>query len=206
MTLIQTGFNKGQKELWKSFAKQVGGEIIEGGKYNPDSLVYKHRVWTVVLDELVRMAKGAVNGALVTRLRIPIVNRFGFRFKVHKEDQFMKVFKLFGSQDIQMGDPQFDEKFIIEGNHVEMVKHILSDEIIKESLLMMPNAMFTLRTDEEMYGDQFPEGIDLLEIDILGKINTLGSLTAMHHILTRTCEALESFDLSFATDPQVKLI
>ena len=203
MALVQTGFGEKQKKLWRLFTSEVNGKIIDGGQYNPDSLIYKYKGWTVVLDEVIRMPSGGASGSLVTRFRIPIVNQQALSFKVHKEDLFMKFFKLFGTQDIQIGDPQFDKKFIIEGTNTDALRKVLSHRPLRESLLKIPDALLTLRTNEEKHGDDFPEGIDLLEIDLPGKVHAFDQLQTMHQVLTQTCEALTHFDPSFQLDPGV---
>lgn len=58
-----------------------------------------------------------------------------FEFSVCIEDSFDKFFKLFGRQDIIVGDMVFDKKYLIQGKNHEPIKEIFSITDIKSILL-----------------------------------------------------------------------
>jgi sensor c-di-GMP phosphodiesterase-like protein len=57
----------------------------------------------------------------VTRLR-----EEGFRFAIYRKGFFSDLGKLMGMQDIEVGDPEFDEAFIIKGNDESKVVRFFS--------------------------------------------------------------------------------
>ena len=48
-------------------------------------------------------------------MRAPYINPEGFRFTIYRKGFFSGLGKLLGMQDIEIGDPEFDEAFIIQG-------------------------------------------------------------------------------------------
>jgi hypothetical protein len=61
-----------------------------------------------------------------------------FRFRIQKQNLKHEIGKLFGMQDVIIGDPEFDKKFLIESNDVDKVKEVLSQPEIKSELLKQP--------------------------------------------------------------------
>ena len=62
-----------------------------------------------------------------TRMRAPYVNPEGFRFTIYRKGVFSDLGKLLGMQDIEVGDPDFDEAFIIKGNDESKVRDLFAD-------------------------------------------------------------------------------
>ena len=58
-------------------------------------------------------------------MRAPYVNPEGFRFTIYRKGLFSDLGKLLGMQDIEVGDPEFDEAFIIKGNDESKVRDAL---------------------------------------------------------------------------------
>ena len=58
-------------------------------------------------------------------MRAPYVNPEGFRFTIYRKGFFSDLGKLLGMQDIEVGDPEFDEAFIIKGNDEDRVRDAL---------------------------------------------------------------------------------
>ena len=47
-------------------------------------------------------------------MRAPYMNLERFRFSVYRKTVFSGIGKLFGMQDIEIGDPPFDDSFIVK--------------------------------------------------------------------------------------------
>ena len=59
-----------------------------------------------------------------------------FEFSISYEDRIEKLLKLFGQQDIQIGDEIFDKKYLIQGNDIDLIKKVLNKGEIKRILLL----------------------------------------------------------------------
>lgn len=58
-----------------------------------------------------------------------------FEFSISYEDTIEKLLKLFGQQDIQIGDEEFDKRYLIQGKDTSVVTDLLSKSEIKTILL-----------------------------------------------------------------------
>ena len=82
--------------------------------------------WTITLDTYT-VSMGGHSHITYTRIRAPYLNPEGFRFTIYRESLFSGLGKLFGMQDIEVGDPEFDRAFIVKGNDESRVIHLLAD-------------------------------------------------------------------------------
>ena len=62
-----------------------------------------------------------------TRMRAPYINPEGFRYTIYRKGLFSDLGKLLGMQDIEVGDPEFDEAFIIKANDEGRVRELFAD-------------------------------------------------------------------------------
>lgn len=58
-----------------------------------------------------------------------------FEFAISYEDTIEKLLKLFGQQDIQIGEEIFDKKYLIQGTNSDLIKVLLTNNYIKSILL-----------------------------------------------------------------------
>ena len=80
--------------------------------------------WTVTLDTYTVSTQDSTS---FTRMRAPYVNPEGFRFTIYRKSVFSGLGKMLGMQDIEVGDPEFDEAFIIKANNEPRVQHLFAD-------------------------------------------------------------------------------
>lgn len=144
-------FSPSKDEIWSQIAKDIGGEFIEGGFWGEDVLLYKHGEWQILLDNYtIMMPTGTVTVPVTyTRMRAPFINKDGLYFNIYREGFFSAIRKLFGMQDIKIGDPFFDDQFIIKGNNPEKIKLLLANAKIKQlcqDSYVKNNHIFILRS------------------------------------------------------------
>src|SRR4051794_7167734 len=112
-------FGPSKDEVWRQLSQEIGAEFIEGGFWKRSKVQAQVGPWTVTLDTSTSDEDGKTP---VTRLRAPYVNPDGFRFTIYRKGSFSNLGKLLGMQDIEVGDPDFDEAFIIKGNDEDRVR------------------------------------------------------------------------------------
>lgn len=199
-------FGPSKDEIWTQIANDIDGEFIEGGFWGEDVLIYKHGEWQILLDNYtVMMYTGTVTiPTTYTRMRAPFINKDGLYFKIYREGFFSSIGKLFGMQDIKIGDPFFDNEFIIKGNNPEKIKLLLADAKIKELCQEQPQIHFEIKDDEGWLGPDFPEGVDQLSFQC-GVINETALLKSLFELFSITLERLVQIDSAYEDDPKVQL-
>jgi hypothetical protein len=106
-------FGPSKDEVWRQLSQEMGAEFVDDGCRKGSNVQAHVGSWTVTLD----MGTSDQDGENpVTGLRAPYINPNGFQFTIYRKGIFSALRKLLGMQDIEVGDPDFDEAFIIKGN------------------------------------------------------------------------------------------
>ena len=198
-------------EIWSQIATDIGGEYIDGGFWKKDVLIYKHGEWQILLDTYTQTTStGTTTGTSTTtttytRMRAPFINKDGLYFRITREGFFSSIGKFFGMQDIEIGDPFFDDKFIIKGNNPEKIKLLLAEPKIKELCQQQPRIYFTIKDDEGWFGTDFPEGVDALYFSCVGVIKETALLKSLFGLFCITLQRLVQIDSAYEDDPQIQL-
>ena len=198
----RNGINK----IWSQIAVNIGGEFIKGSFWKSGgypAIVYKYGEWQIRLDASDRGDENTTY--LMAMMRTPFINKDGLYFKIYRKGG-RRHWQVLRNQDIEIGDPFFDEQFIIKSNNPEKMKLFLADPKIKELIQDQPvNHEFQLleiRDDEGWFGTNFPEGVDELYFecgDIIRDHRRLKSLFDLFSV------RLVQIDSAYEDDPKVYL-
>src|SRR5436190_1431673 len=118
--------------VWRQLSEEIGAEFVEGGFWKRNKVRVHAKPWTITLDTCTDSS--GESSTTYTRLRAPYVNAEGFRFTIYRRGFFSDLGKLLGMQDIEVGDPEFDEAFIIKGNDEDRVRVLFSNSKIQQMI------------------------------------------------------------------------
>ena len=138
-------------------------------------------------------------------MRAPFVNKDRLYFKISRQGFFRSIGKVFGMQDIEIGDPFFDKQFVIKGNDPEKIKLLFADGNIKELCQRQPRIHLNIKDDEGRFGTDFPEGVDELYFECIGVIKETALLKSLFALFCLILEHLVRLDSAYADDPKVIL-
>ena len=129
MSLLRQVFGPSKEEIWSQLSGEIGAEYQERGFFKEGKVVLSHRQWEITLDTYtVHTGKTTI---IYTRMRAPYVNRDSFRFNIYRKNIFSGIGKMFGGQDIEVGDAFFDDQFIIKGEPEHLVRSLLTNGMIR---------------------------------------------------------------------------
>jgi hypothetical protein len=195
-------FGPSKVEIWRQLSADIGARFVEGGLWKADKVVATHGQWTVTLDTFA-VSTGKVT-IIYTRMRAPYVNPGGFRFTIYRRSLFSNVAKWFGMQDVEIGDPPFDDDFIIKGTDEGPLRSLLSSPRIRELIARQKDIHFTVKDDEGWFGPTFPEGVDELYFQVVGVIKDVERLKLLYELFTETLEELCRIGSAYETKPEMK--
>ena len=138
INLLYEIFVKGQeykdvlakKELWKEIAKKLKGEFKIKQTVSRDistlilEIPYKNQM-VVLTESDTRPLRSEINMDLKTK----------FELSISWEGSVEKIMKIFGSQDIQIGNQAFDKKYLIQSNNSSQTISVLRD--LKDLILKL---------------------------------------------------------------------
>ncbi len=203
MGFLREHFGPSRAEIWRQFAAQVGGQFVSGGLWQPDHVVARCKEWTLTLDTYTEPVGRAP--VTYTRLRAPYVNQDGFRFVIYRQGLFSRIAKHLGMQDVIIGDPAFDERFILQGNDAAKLRALLADTLLRQLIAYQSEFCLEVKDDEGWFGAHFPAGVDELCFQVIGDITNLDRLKALYDLFAETLDQLCRIGSAYAQDPQTEI-
>lgn len=196
-------FGPSQKEIWRQLSDQMGARFVEGGFLKGDKIHVTHGEWTVTLDTYAVSTGKAV--IVYTRMRAPYANPDGFRFSISRRGVFSDLAKLFGMQDIEIGDEAFDRDFIIKATDDSKVRELLANEHLRELIARQEDIHFSVKDDEGWFGPRFEGNADELYFTVGGIIKDIERLKALYELFAETLDQLCRIGSAYEHAPDVKL-
>jgi hypothetical protein len=177
-------FGPSKDVVWRQLSQEIGAEFVEGGFWKGNKVQAHVGPWTVTLD-----STSDDNGSY-TRMRTPYVNPEGFRFTIYRKGLFSDLGKLLGMQDIDVGDSEFDEAFIIKGNDETKVGKLFGDAKLRALIQAQPKIRLEVKDSEGWFGPKFPEDVDELRFQVVGVIKDVERLRALFDLFAAVLDRL----------------
>jgi len=195
-------FGPSKDEVWRQLSQEIGAEFVEGGLWTGSRVQAHVGPWTVTLD----IGKSDEDGkSTVTRMRAPYINPEGFRFTIYRKGLFSDLGKLLGMQDIEVGDPEFDEAFIIKGNDESKAATLFSNPKIRQLIQDQPTIRLDVKDSEGWFGPKFPEDVDELHFQVVGVIKDAERLKALFELFAAVLDQLCRIGSAYKQEPGVTL-
>ncbi|WP_320054450.1 hypothetical protein [uncultured Acetobacteroides sp.] len=119
-----------KRTFWQELATELGGTVSTKQTISKDlerlTLQIPYRQFHVEFTE---------SDTHPLRISCKMGANRKFEFSISYEDTIEKLLKLFGQQDIQIGDKEFDKRYLIQGKDTSVVTDLLSKSEIKAILL-----------------------------------------------------------------------
>jgi hypothetical protein len=181
-------FGPSKEDVWEQLCQEIGGEVVDGGFWKGKKVQAHVGPWPVVLDTYTE--SDGESSTTYTRMRAPFLNPSGFRFTIYRKGPFSGLGKFFGMQDIEVGDPEFDEAFIIQGNDEVAVHRLLADSKIRQMLQVQPKIRLEIKDNEGWFGPKFPEEVDELFFRVPGVIKDVERLKSIFDLFAAMLDQL----------------
>jgi len=189
MGLLKSLFGPSREEMWRQVATKVGASYVEGGLFGADKVVAQTGEWLVVLETYT--TSDGKNSQTNTRMSAPYLNAEGLSFRIYRETIFTPLGKLFGLKDIEVGDPAFDDQFVIKSNSPARIKELLASPLIKRLMAMQPAFSLQVSDDEGFFGQDYGPAVDRLVFEVPGVVKDPhlleGLFTLFAELLDEVC-------------------
>ena len=204
MALLRQLFGPSKDEIWRQLCEQIGGDFVEGGFWAGSKVEVHHMQWMVTLDTYT-VSHGQHGSTTYTRIRAPYVNKDGLRFTIYRKGFFSELGKLLGMQDVEIGEPEFDDAFIIKGNSEEKLRKLFANPRIRQLLERQPSIHLSVQHESGVFKAKFPEGVDELYFREAGIIKDIDRLKALYDLFAEVLDHLCKIGSAYEDDPGVAL-
>ncbi|MEL6922775.1 MAG: DUF3137 domain-containing protein [Bacteroidota bacterium] len=203
MGFFKTLFGSTKKEIWQQIADDIGARFESGGFWRPDHLSYQYREWEIVLDTFTRSTGNS--STTYTRMRAPFANQDDFYFTIYRKGFFSDIAKVFGMQDIKVGDQWFDETFVIKSNKPSQIRQLLLDEDIKDLLHDQPRVHLKIKTNKGIFKQKYPKNVDELYFECVGIIKDSNRIKDLFDLFAFVLQRLVEIDSAHPDSPNVSV-
>jgi len=203
MGKLREMFGPNREQVWRQLAQEIGATYTDGGFWRGDKVEAKVKAWTVTLDTYT--VSTGKSSATFTRMRAPYVNPDGFRFKIYRKGLFSALAKKLGMQDIEVGEREFDDAFIVQGNEASKVLSLLAAPRLRQMMLAMPGFYLEVKDSEGVFGPKFPANVDELYFQVGGVIRDVAVLKGLFDLFAEVLNTLCHIGSAYENDPQLTL-
>ena len=187
-------FGPSLKTVWTEFAKEIGGTYYTGVVLRKGYISYYYKNWEIILD--IHTVNNGETSTTYTRMRALFNNPYGFRFRIYRRHIFARIGKLFGMQDIETGDPDFDRDFIIKGNQPGKIGALFSDFRVKKILHQLGRPQFYIEKRRGFGKNRIPEGLSQLYFLQLGRIKDKAKLRLYFQLFTTVLDDMANMGVT----------
>ena len=214
MTLRDELFGASKEDVYKMVAFDLNGKFTRGDFYNPVRVDVPFKNWIITLDtnvvnEIINVSHGNPYGgnAIYTRVRVPFIKTSNFQFAVTNTTALDSFTKLFGGQDILVGDEHFDKLFTIKGNDEAKVEKLFTNSIIRHLIMELEEMNLVIRTQEGLlFGTKLPENINEIFFKAEDVIIDTKKLKLLFQLFSETLEQLCKINCAKTENPNIDLI
>ncbi|MCB9793087.1 MAG: hypothetical protein H6741_10210 [Alphaproteobacteria bacterium] len=149
MVVLVLGLSKhqadGRRRAWAAIAERLQLEMSPGGNFSYPSLQGRYRGLEVVVDVELR---GGKNKVPYTRMRANVMPHVSYDVALYPQGFLQGVARLFGMQDIEVDDPDFDDHVVVQAKDVEAVRQLLSSARLRRTLVEVFREYHQARIDD----------------------------------------------------------
>ncbi|MFY7923612.1 MAG: hypothetical protein ACOVSI_14485 [Gemmatimonas sp.] len=176
---------------WEAFAAEVHGTWSAPSLGDAARVEIPHAHGPIVLERDVTMI-------MTGKVMIPVVSTIftaqrptntAHRFSVSRANFATSVAEWFGSLDIHVDDPAFDEAFVLKGDTPDFVRALFGDAALRDRYRADFEGSIALKDDTAFFTDPTP-GIDPFELTVSGLIEDAARLRRAYELFAATLTRL----------------
>lgn len=189
--IYNAAFGKNYEPIWREFAKEKNGTYLQGGE---DKVAVVCKNHTILLDHYVHYTTVGSNTYQkeYTRGIVEFRSPDKLKLRLTSQDLVDNIGKLFGAQDILVGDKQFDKQFMIKGNDEYKIQLLFSDHSIKKLLSELKVVRLEITDGEGLFDEKVQEGNSMLYFLSEEKVKNVQQLNKIYQLFAELLDALKS--------------
>ena len=162
--MFSSAFNKYDQTVWQQFSLENDGKFIVGQFDKLDAVAIIYRSHNVIFDRyiLYQVVGERSFDTEFTRIRLECKTPNDLRFRLTTQSIVDAISKLFAAQDVQIGDRDFDRRFLVKGNDEFTIQRIFSDHNLRRLMLEQSDVVLHLLDSEGVFNEPIGKGNAML--------------------------------------------
>ncbi len=185
-------FGKSYQEVWKQFAKENNGTFILANGANEDCVEILYHDFKISFDTYIHVIVVGSSSRVFecTRVKVELILPDNIKFKITKQDTLDTIGKIFGLQDIVIGDKEFDRAFLVKGNEEFKIQQLFSGDNLRYQMLSQKDIRLEISDNTNPFDEKIQEGNSLLFYLSEEKIKNIEQLNSLYKLFTELLNQL----------------
>lgn len=185
-------FGKDYGMVWKQFSKENSGVF----RFSPRGyrLDYAHKNFLITIETYSYYTTPEETSEYVRGV-VEFVSQDPFKILLTRQGLVENISKIFGAQDIQIGDKRFDKDFMIKSNDEAITRFIFSKDPLAKILLKNQTIRLEITDGEGLFGEKPKEGNCMLYYILEGEINEINQLNNISLLFKTILDALTEMNV-----------
>jgi hypothetical protein len=115
------------------------------------------------------------------------------------------VGKLLGLQDVEVGYPEFDDRFIVKGNDEEQLRALFANAELRRMISAQPSFRLQVKNDEGWSRPRFRDGVDELVFITLRWVVRIEEIKELYDLFAETLDQMCRIGSASGDDPNFVL-
>ncbi|CAM2010367.1 hypothetical protein [Acanthopleuribacter pedis] len=141
-----------ERLLWERVGNRLGARQVKPWFYRGPTLIHEYRHWEIMLS----LGFRRVGQKKVTRVGVRVLNPDGLHMRLFPENLLVRLGKMVGMQDIQVGHAPFDDTYLIQSNQPKQVKALLSDPQLQQAVLALSRVQLCVKPKQRLFFGLIP--------------------------------------------------
>ncbi|MDW3648261.1 MAG: hypothetical protein R8P61_14425 [Bacteroidia bacterium] len=190
---IKELFGPSKKVVWEEYANQRNLELYQSKKGSVQRIEIPHHQLIIHLDTYVVHTGSSM--IYYTRLRVPFNQIKAFDFRIFRSHMLTGFLKFFSYQDVEIGNPDFDHKFVIKGSDERMLKNMFRDHMFRKLLAKEKQFELKIHKAQSRLAKKLPEGVGELSYHVVGLIKDPVKLDHLTQMMKSCLDQLEKIEV-----------
>lgn len=190
--LYKSLFGRKYQEVWRKFAEDNNGTFVLAKDGNQDSVEIFYQDFKITFDTYTHIivVGSSSREDEYTRVKVDMLLADNLKFKLFRQGFIDSIGKLFGAQDIVIGDEEFDKAFLIKGNNEYKIQRLFSNPILRNLILSQKDILLEISDTVGIFDEKIEEGNSLLYFISEEKIKSIEQLNILYRLFTELLNQL----------------
>lgn len=186
-------FGKGYQEVWKQFAKENNGTFIIAHDGNEDCVEIFYNDFKISFDNYIHIivVGSSSRSYKFTRVKVELILPDNIKFKLLRQGFIDSIGKLFGAQDIVIGDKEFDKAILVKGNDEFKIQQLFSSDTLRNHILSQKDIRLEIVDTLGPFDEKIQEGNSLLYFISEEKIKSIEQLNSLYELFIELLNQLK---------------
>lgn len=181
-------------ELLKQFAIDMNGKFIDRSYFHAAKAAIKYQDWQIIFDNYTeyKVSGNYTLERIYARVTVRIKSNDNFRFELYRQSLLSSISKIFGAQDIKIGDPDFDKSFILKTNDEHKLKAFLLNPSLRNQIAFQDKINLQISDKKGIWENKLPAGELELSYFVEEPINDYQKLKSIYILFTELLYQLKT--------------